>query len=117
VVKVAVRRIRVARARGARERVAATFRLFESRAADVGLARGDGETPWEYRSRLSDEVQLSDGHLDRLARIVSTAAYSPRGVSDSDAQEAGRAGRTAIRDVRRSVGLTRRVTGMWRPGI
>ncbi|MFL5799976.1 MAG: DUF3488 and DUF4129 domain-containing transglutaminase family protein [Actinomycetota bacterium] len=116
-VKVAVRRFRMMRARGTRDRTLAAFRLFEARAGDLGLARGPGETPWEYRTRLSRDVQLSDGHLDRLARIVSTAAYSPRGVSDEDAHEAGRAGRTAIRDVRRSVGLARRVTGMWRPQI
>jgi transglutaminase-like putative cysteine protease len=117
VVKVSVRRFRVARARGSRDRTLAAFRLFEARAGDLGLGRGTGETPWEYRARLSGDVQLSDGHLDRLARIVSTAAYSPRGVSDEDAHEAGRAGRSAIRDVRRSVGLARRVAGMWRPQI
>ncbi len=117
VVKVSVRRFRMARARGTRDCTLAAFRLFEARAGDLGLGRAAGETPWEYRTRLSRDVQLSDGHLDRLARIVSTAAYSPRGVSDDDAHEAGRAGRTAIRDVRRSVGLARRITGVWRPQI
>jgi hypothetical protein len=117
VVKIVVRRFRTIRARGARERALAALRLFEARAGDVGLGRGPGETAWEYRGRLSREVQLSDGHLDRLTGIATTAAYSPRGVTDQQAHEAGRAGRTAIRDVRRSVGMARRVAGLWRPQI
>jgi transglutaminase-like putative cysteine protease len=117
VVKIVVRRVRMVRARGARERALAALRLFEARAADVGLGRGAGETAWEYRGRISREVQLSDGHLDRLTGIATSAAYSPRGVTDEQALEASRAGRTAIRDVRRSVGLAKRVTGLWRPQI
>jgi hypothetical protein len=116
-VKIVARRIRTTRARSATERALAEFRLFESRAGDVGLGRGPGETPWEYRARLSKEVQLSDGHLDRLATVASTAAYSPRGVTDDEAQGAGRDGRVAIRDVRRSVGVGRRLAGIWRPRI
>jgi transglutaminase-like putative cysteine protease len=116
-VKVAVRRVRQARARGSRERAIAAFRLFESRAGDVGLGRGTGETPLEYRERLSHEVQLSDGHLDRLAGVATAAAYAPRAVTEAQAEGAGRDGRVAIRDVRRSVGVARRLTGMWRPQI
>jgi transglutaminase-like putative cysteine protease len=112
-----VRRVRSMRAKGSRERALAAFRLFESRAGDVGLGRGPGETPLEYRSRIAGEVQLSDGHLDRLATIATSAAYSPRGIGDDDATGAGRDGRVAIRDVRRSVGVARRFTGLWRPRI
>jgi len=117
VVKIVARRIHAARAKGASERALAAFRLFERQAGDVGLSRGPGETPWEYRARLSKEVQLSDGHLDRLATAASTAAYSPRGVTDEEAQGAGRDGRVAIRDVRKSVGIARRISGLWRPQI
>ena len=116
-VKIVARRIHAARAKGASERALAAFRLFERQAGDVGLSRGPGETPWEYRARLSKEVQRSDGHLDRLATAASTAAYSPRGVTDEEAQGAGRDGRVAIRDVRKSVGLARRISGLWRPQI
>jgi transglutaminase-like putative cysteine protease len=115
--KIAVRRVRVARARGSRDRTLAAFRLFEARAGDVGLGRGPGETPLEYRTRISHEVQLSDGHLDRLASAATSAAYAPRSVSDDEADGARRDGRVAIRDVRRSVGVTRRLTGLWRPQI
>jgi transglutaminase-like putative cysteine protease len=117
IVKVAVRRIRTARARSARDKALAAFRLFESRAGDVGLGRWPGETPEEYRSRLSRQIRASDGHLDRLTRIAGMAAYARRDVTDVDAAKAGRAGRTAIRDVRRSVPVTRRVAALWRPRI
>ena len=117
VVKLAVRRVRTARARTARDKALAAFRLFESRAGDVGLGRWPGETPEEYRTRLSRQIRTSDGHLDRLTRIAGMAAYARRDVSDVDAAKAGRAGRTAIRDVRRSVPATRRVTALWRPRI
>jgi hypothetical protein len=116
-VKIGVRRWRVMRARNERERALASFRLFESRANDLGLGRQPGETPWEYRSRISSEVRLSDGHLDRLAKVASAAAYSPHEVAEADAEGAGRDGRVAIRDVRRSVGISRRFTGLWRPQI
>ena len=117
IVKFLVRRIRLVRARGNRELALASFRLFERQAGDVGLSRGPGETPWEYRSRLSEEVTLSDGHLDRLATVAGKAAYSPHDVAETDAEGAGRDGRVAIRDVRRSVGVARRVAGWWRPQI
>jgi len=116
-VKIVVRRFRVMRARTERDRALAAFRLFEHRAGDLGLGRGPGETPWEYRSRLASEVRLSDGHLDRLARTASMAAYSPHDVPEAAAAGAGKDGRVAIRDVRRSVGVTRRFTGLWRPRI
>jgi transglutaminase-like putative cysteine protease len=117
IVKIGVRRLRVIRAKGSRERTLAEFRLFEARAGDVGLARGPGETPWEYRSRLAQEVRFSDGHLDRLANVAGTAAYSTHEIGESDAEGAGRDGRVAIRDVRRSAGVARRFTGLWRPQI
>jgi transglutaminase-like putative cysteine protease len=116
-VKILVRRFRVIRARGSRQRALAEFRLFEVRAGDLGLGRGPGETPWEYRSRLGQEVRFSDGHLDRLVKVASSAAYSPHAIADADAEGAGRDGRVAIRDVRRSAGMTRRFTGLWRPQI
>jgi transglutaminase-like putative cysteine protease len=115
--KVLTRRWRVARSKDARERTLAEFRLFESRAGDVGLARGQGETPLEYRDRLSREVLLSDGHLDRLTSVATSAAYSSRPVTEETAKDAARDGRVAIRDVRRSVGVARRFTGLWRPQI
>ena len=115
--KIVARRVRAARARTARDRALAAYRLFDARAGDVGLGRWIGETPQEYRDRLAAQVTLSDGHLDLLTRIVSTAAYAPRDVTDHDAAEAGLAARTAIRDVRRSAGLARRITGLWRPSI
>jgi hypothetical protein len=117
IVKFGVRRFRVIRAKGNRDRTLAEFRLFEARAGDVGLARGPGETPWEYRSRLAQEVRFSDGHLDRLATVAGTAAYSAHEIGEAEAQDAGRDGRVAIRDVRRSAGVARRFTGLWRPQI
>ncbi len=115
--KIVARRVRAARARTARDRALSAYRLFDARAGDVGLGRWPGETLEEYRARLASQVALSDGHLDRLTRIASVAAYAPGGVTDEDAAEAGRDARSAIRDVRRSAGVVRRVAGLWRPTI
>ena len=62
-------------------------------------------------------MELSDGHLDRLATVASRAAYSPHDLAGTDAERAGQDGRVAIRDVRRSVGIGRRLAGWWRPQI
>lgn len=116
--KALVRRARLRRAAGdPQTAILATYRLFAGRAADVGFGRGPGETPDEYRRRLRARVVFSDGHLDRLTRIVSLAAYGPRPPDVDSAREARKDARVAIRDVRRTVGPIRRVLGAYRPSI
>jgi TgpA N-terminal domain/Transglutaminase-like superfamily len=114
VVKGASRRIRVRRAREPREVVLAAYRAFEGEAADLGLARARGETLWEHRIRLSQRVDFSDGHLDRLTGITGRAAYSTRPVNELLAREAVDASRVAVKDLRAAVPLPRRILGRYR---
>ena len=113
-VKLATRRMAVRRARQPRELVLAAYGAFAGDAADLGLGRQLSETLWEYRFRLRQEVEFSDGHIDRLTGITGRAAYSTRPVSESLAREAVDAARVAVRDIRRSVPLPRRVVGLYR---
>jgi hypothetical protein len=93
----------------------AAFHLLESGAADVGLGRRPGETPWEYWSRVVDEVAPSRDHLDRLTAIAGRALYSPGGVRADEATEAVTAARLALRDIRRHSGPLRVAVGALRP--
>lgn len=116
IVKTGRRRRSLRRARGPRELVLATYRVFDSGAADLGLGRREGETPVEYRERLSEGVHFSDGHLAALTAAAVRAAYSPIEPGADDATEATKAAKTAIRDMRRDVGIVRRIAGIYRPG-
>jgi transglutaminase-like putative cysteine protease len=116
IAKTSRRRRSLRRARGPRELVLATYRVFDSGAADLGLGRGEGETPAEYGERLSDSVHFSDGHLATLTAAAVRAAYSPIEPDAGDADQATRAAKTAMRDMRRDVGIVRRIAGIYRPG-
>ena len=83
----------------------------------MGLGRREGETLQEYRDRLRRRVAFSDGHLERITSMAARAAYSPHPLSRQDARNAVDAGRRAIRDVRRSAPVARRVIGVFRPGL
>ncbi|MEP7032491.1 MAG: DUF3488 and transglutaminase-like domain-containing protein [Actinomycetota bacterium] len=104
------------RARGPRERVLATYRVFDGGATDLGLGRREGETLQEYRQRLSESVHFSDGHLAALTTAAIRAAYSPIEPDAREASETASAAKTALRDMRRDVGIVRRITGLYRPG-
>lgn len=112
-----VRRRALRRSRAPRELVLAAYRVFDGRAADLGLGRRDGETLEEHRARLSVAVALSDGHLSRLANVVARAAYGSEPPSGDEARAAIRDGRTAISDLRRHAGWVRRIAGTYRPGV
>ena len=116
IVKSGRRRRALRRARGPRERVLATYRVFDGGAADLGLGRREGETPGEYRDRLSESVHFSDGHLAALTSAAIRAAYSPVEPDAGEASEAASAAKTAIRDMRRDAGIVRRIAGIYRPG-
>jgi transglutaminase-like putative cysteine protease len=117
VVKWVARRRALRRSRAPRELVLSAYRVFDGRAADLGLGRREGETLEEYRDRISAGVTLSDGHLSRLTSAVARAAYAPEAPTEDEAREAVRDGRTAIGDLRRHAGLPRRIVGTYRPGI
>ncbi len=105
------------RHRAPRETVLAVYRVFDGEAADLGLGRLPGETLAEYERRITASVRLSDGHLQTLTRATMRAAYARDPIEPEVAQRTTRAARTAIRDMRRSTGLVRRVTGIYRPGV
>jgi transglutaminase-like putative cysteine protease len=117
IVKWVARRRALRRSRVPRELVLSAYRVFDGRAADLGLGRREGETLEEYRNRITASVPLSDGHLRRLTIAVARAAYAPDTPTDQEARDAVRDGRTAIGDLRRHAGLPRRIVGIYRPGI
>jgi transglutaminase-like putative cysteine protease len=103
--------------RNPRDRILATYRVFDGKAADLGLGRRDGETLEEHRARLSAAAALSDGHLSHLAALAVRAAYSADPPSPADAGQALRDARTAIGELRRDAGWVRRIVGTYRPGV
>ncbi|HEX6331083.1 MAG TPA: DUF3488 and transglutaminase-like domain-containing protein [Actinomycetota bacterium] len=111
------RRRLLRRSRDPRARVLAAYRVFDGRAADLGLGRLPGETVAEHRDRLSGAVALSDGHLDRLAVAAARAAYADSPPTNDEAGAAVRDARTAIADLRRDAGWVRRLAGTYRPGL
>ncbi len=111
------RRIRLRRAaHEPRRLILATYEVFTAQAADLGLARGPGETPQEYRTRLRSSDLLSSQELDRLTALASRAAYAPGAPGADDAAQAGRAARDTIRDLRRHTSRGRRIAGSFRRG-
>jgi transglutaminase-like putative cysteine protease len=107
------RRIRQA-AREPRSLILATYDVFSERAGDLGLGRGAGETPGEYRRRIEATDLLTDGHMERLTGTVVRAAYSARPVTHDDALDASADADQVIRDLRRATPLRRRIFGVYR---
>ncbi len=109
------RRVRLRKAsRHPRRLILATYEVFGERAGDLGLARGPGETPQEYRDRLVATRSLSHEDLASLTGLANLAAYSPRDPDRSQAQEAGRAAQKAMRDLRGQAGMVQRIVGPYR---
>jgi hypothetical protein len=111
------RRARLRRAaRAPRELVLATYDVFTERAADLGYPRGAGETVEEYRRRLEDAVPPADGHLARLTALTEGAAYAQDPPAPDQAALAADDAAAAIRDLRRTTPLLRRIGGLYRRG-
>ena len=115
--RILARWLRVRRARGARNAVLAEYRAFTERAADLGFRREEGETIEEYGERIGANVRLSDGHLGRLNAAAERAAYSEEEPVDAEVGSVRSDAKVALRDVRRSVGLIRRIRGLYRPEL
>ncbi len=111
------RRHMIHRRRTPREVVLSVYRVFDGEATDLGLGRRAGETLAEYRGRIRRDVRFSDGQLEALTGAAMRAAYSDEPVAPEDARRATSAARATIRDMRRSSGLIRRITGVYRPGL
>lgn len=109
------RRRRLRRARhDPRQMILATYDVFTERAGELGFVRGRGDTLEEYRGRVAASGRLTDGHLDRLTRVASSAAYSPREPDADDARTATSDASQALRELRKSSGLAQRVVGAYR---
>ena len=91
-----------------------TYEQFTERAAGMGLGRVAGETLEEYRRKVMETGYLSDGDLDRLTALATAAAYSQREPDGEQAEDAGDAAETAIREIRRAVGTSRWLVGLYR---
>jgi transglutaminase-like putative cysteine protease len=97
-----------------RRLILVTYEQFIERAAGLGLGRGAGETLEEYRRKVMETGYLSNGHLDRLTRLATAAAYSLHEPDGEQAVDAGDAAETAIREIKRAVGPTRWLVGLYR---
>jgi hypothetical protein len=97
-----------------RRLILVTYELFTEQATGLGLGRAPGETLEEYRRKVTSTGYLSDGHLDRLTRIATQAAYSDHDPVAEQATEAGEAADVALRELRRSVGPARWLVGLYR---
>jgi len=72
----------------------------------------------EHERRLRRAVGASDGHLQRLTRVASRAAYAPPDdVGGAEARDAHRAARLAFRHIRRERGALRQLLGTYRRGL
>ena len=109
------RRIERSRAAGEpRRSILVTYDQFTARAAGIGLHRARGETLEEYRRKVLESGYLSDGHLDRLTTIATSAAYSPHEPGPDDVREADEAADSALADIRRAVSRSRWLVGLYR---
>ena len=107
------RRLALARSSDARGRVLAAYAVLSQRAADLGWGRRPAETLVEYRARLKQGLSLN-GDLDRLTDLAGRAAYSEANLSPEAAEEARNSARRLSRDIRRTAGFTRSLTGWFR---
>ncbi|HEX5938048.1 MAG TPA: DUF3488 and transglutaminase-like domain-containing protein [Actinomycetota bacterium] len=97
-----------------RRLILVTYEQFVERATGLGFGRAPGQTLEEYRRTVAGTGYLSDGHLDRLTRLATSAAYSQHEPDAGQAQEAGDAADIAIREIRRAVGPARWFVGLYR---
>jgi hypothetical protein len=57
---------------------------------------------------------LAKAHLDRLSTLATVAASSPRDPDGEQAEDAEVAAETAMREIKRAVGTTRWLVGLYR---
>ncbi len=108
------RRRVLGRAREPRARVLAIHEVLSRRLADLGLARGPSETLWEFRDRLRDRVELPEGSLERLTRLVGRAAYAGAPVPPEQVEEVSGLAEALARGARRGAERRQRLLAPWR---
>jgi hypothetical protein len=97
-----------------RRLILASYDVFADRAAELGLPRGIGETPREYAYRVGTDGRVPEGRVDRLASLVTRAAYAPAEPSPEDALDAAADAQVALQELAGATPLTRRLAGRLR---
>jgi transglutaminase-like putative cysteine protease len=111
------RRRRLHAARDPRTLILATYDVFGERAGELGWGRSPGETPEEFRRRLSRADVLADTDDPRLARLTSTvvrAAYAPTQPDERAATEAVDDADAVLHELREAAPLRQRLLGLYR---
>ncbi len=111
------RRRRLHAARDPRTLILATYDVFGERAGELGWGRSPGETPEEFRRRLSTAAVLADTDDPRLARLTSTvvrAAYAPTQPDERAASEAADDADAVLHELREAAPLRQRLLGLYR---
>jgi transglutaminase-like putative cysteine protease len=111
------RRRRLHAARDPRTLILATYDVFGERAGELGWGRSPGETPEEFRHRLSRAAVLADTDDPRLARLTSTvvrAAYAPTQPDARAATEAAGDADAVLHELREAAPLRQRLLGLYR---
>jgi hypothetical protein len=111
------RRRRLHAARDPRTLILATYDVFGERAGELGWGRSPGETPEEFRRRLSSAAVLADTDDPRLARLTSTvvrAAYAPTQPDERAASEAADDADAVLHELREAAPLRQRLLGLYR---
>ncbi len=111
------RRRRLHAARDPRRLILATYDVFGERAGELGWGRSPGETPEEFRRRLSTAAVLADADDPRLARLTSTvvrAAYAPTQPDERAASEAADDADAVLHELREAAPWRQRLLGLYR---
>ena len=111
------RRRRLHAARDPRTLILATYDVFGERAGELGWGRSPGETPEEFRRRLSDATVLAETDDPRLARMTTAvvrAAYAPAQPDQQDAHDVADDAEGVLHDLRATVPWRRRLLGLYR---
>jgi hypothetical protein len=111
------RRRRLHAARDPRTLILATYDVFGERAGELGWGRSPGETPEEFRRRLSGAAVLAETDDPRLARLTSTvvrAAYAPTQPDERAASEAADDADAVLHELREAAPLRQRLLGLYR---
>ena len=113
----ASRHRRLHAARDPRTLILATYDVFGERAGELGWGRSPGETPEEFRRRLSSAEVLTDVDDPRLARMTSAvvrAAYGPMAPDEQTANDVAEDATAVLHDLRDAVSLRQRLLGLYR---
>jgi len=110
------RRRRLHAARGSRELILARYDVFADRAGELGWSRSPGETPEEFRRRLSEADGLGEDQaaLARLTTTVVGAAYGAREPGREAVEAADADAAAVLHRLRAITPLRERVVGLYR---